>query len=52
VRAAVESRQRYVATRNLSRLNDYLLKDMGISRGAIPSAVDGLLQRSREDGAE
>ena len=49
MRTAIENRQRYVAARNLSRLNDYMLKDLGISRSQIPSAVDGLLTRCREN---
>jgi uncharacterized protein YjiS (DUF1127 family) len=52
MRVALERRQRYVAARNLSRLSDYMLKDMGVTRGEIPTAVDGLLRRGREDDAE
>jgi uncharacterized protein YjiS (DUF1127 family) len=53
-KAYVVRRKRYRAERSLQALSDYMLKDMGITRLEIPTAVEGLLmnrERGHEDDA-
>ena len=38
--------QRRLAIRELSRMSDWRLQDMGIARGQIPEIVDGLIARN------
>ena len=42
-RAYRAARQRRHAIRHLGTLDDRLLRDIGITRGQIPAAVDGLI---------
>ncbi len=47
--AFVETHQRYVAARNLRRLNDHMLRDIGITRADIDAIVSNpALRQSRE----
>ena len=41
--------QRRLAIRELSRMSDWRLQDMGILRGQIPEVVDGLIARNGPD---
>lgn len=45
------SQRRRVAIRELSALDDYILNDMGLTRGTIRAAVDGLLDSEQRRGA-
>jgi len=47
VRWLQNERRRRVATRELSRLNDYYLDDIGISRNDIDATVDKSLRESQ-----
>ncbi len=46
-----ERRKRRIAVRELRRWSDHMLADIGLTRGTIPAAVDGLMQREAEDRA-
>ena len=44
-----ERRKRRIAIRELRRWSDHMLADIGLTRGTIPAAVDGLMQREAEN---
>lgn len=43
-----ERRKRRIAIRELRRWSDHMLSDIGLTRGTIPAAVDGLLRQEAE----
>jgi len=45
-RLVIARRKRRLAMRELESLSDYQLRDIGLTRAAIPDAVDGLRERS------
>ncbi len=49
--AYVRARREATAIRQLGALDDHLLRDIGISRGSIPAAVAGLMNRPAVAGA-
>ena len=52
VKAFIRWNQRYALNHRLQALPDYLLKDIGISRGQIPALVSGALKRQASPLAE
>ncbi len=52
VKAFIRWNQRNALNRRLQALPDYLLKDIGISRGQIPAVVSGALKRQASPLAE
>ena len=52
VKAFIRWNQRHALNHRLQALPDYLLKDIGISRGQIPALVSGALKRQASPLAE
>ena len=46
-----ERRKRRAAIRELQRWSDHMLADIGLTRGIIPAAVDGIMRREAEASA-
>ena len=47
IKALRQGQQRRVSIRQLSALDDYVLRDIGLSRSTLREAVDGLFQLTR-----
>ena len=41
-----------MAIRELQRWSDHMLTDIGLTRGMIPAAVDGIMRREKKTKAE
>ncbi len=52
VKAFIRWNQRHALNHRLQAMPDYLLKDIGISRGQIPAVVSGALKRQPSPLAE